>query len=77
MAGSPTKEVTPSNKRPRPSNKKNLRSDKKKRLTTSSITSITPVNFDSSESETERDDETMATANPAKDDNVQVNDFSP
>ena len=77
MARSPTKEITPSsNKRPRQSIRAGTRSEKKKRLTTSSIASITPINFDSSESESEREPVTMATRNPTGgDDSTQADEF--
>ena len=58
MANSPNREATPTNKRQRVPPKASSKTDKKKRLTTSSIASITPVNLDTSESEEE---ENMAT----------------
>ena len=59
MAGSPTKDLTPSNKRQRAPVKSSVKADKKTRLTTSSIASITPVNLDTS-SESEQDTPRMA-----------------
>ena len=49
MASSP-KEQTPSNKKSKPT-KGSARTDKKKRLTTTSIASITPVNLNSDSEE--------------------------
>lgn len=51
MAGSSIKEVTPSNKRARAATRSSVCSHKKKRLTTTSIASITPVNLDSDSEE--------------------------
>ena len=67
MASSPNKDRTPSNKRTRPTTRGLAKTDKKKKLTTTSIASITPVNLDS-DTEEEMGDRT-------KEEEVDRNEF--